>query len=181
MPFDGAHITRLEAEGDRVSLSYDTRIGRGPISQLFIDRRAVDTGAIDLCYEYPYQWSNTDGQIKHWLFVLPIDERTTRAFFIFYFNAFKVPLLPLPIPRRAMQAVLDVASRLHIRPLLRHDKVAVELEQEGYEQHFDAPIAELNPAVPLFQQLTIRKWEEHLAGAATAARHAPLRALEVLQ
>jgi hypothetical protein len=29
--------------------------------------------------------------------------------------------------------------------------------------HFDQPIAELNPVVHQFQQLTIRKWEEHLA------------------
>ena len=36
-------------------------------------------------------------------------------------------------------------------------------EQEGYDANFDAPLAELNPAVNLFQQLTIRKWEEHLA------------------
>jgi hypothetical protein len=33
----------------------------------------------------------------------------------------------------------------------------------GYESHYDAPLAEFNPAVNLFQQLTIRKWEEHLA------------------
>jgi hypothetical protein len=39
----------------------------------------------------------------------------------------------------------------------------VEREQEGYELHYDAPLAELNPAVNLFQQLTIRKWEEHLS------------------
>ena len=62
----------------------------------------------------------------------------------------------------------------------------VEAEQRGYEAFFEAPIAELNPAVQLFQQLTIRKWEEYLAtrnivagnpslrsGKATAAGHAP--------
>ena len=38
----------------------------------------------------------------------------------------------------------------------------MEREQQGYDVHFDAPLAELNPAVNLFQQLTIRKWEEHL-------------------
>ena len=43
---------------------------------------------MELCYEYPYQWSNTDGKIKHWCFVLPIDGTTTRAFFLFYFDSF---------------------------------------------------------------------------------------------
>jgi hypothetical protein len=50
-----------------------------------VDRRRIDTNAIDLCYEYPYQWSDTDGKIKHWRFVLPVDECTTRVFFLFYF------------------------------------------------------------------------------------------------
>ena len=47
---------------------------------------------MDLCYEYPYQWSNTGGKIKHWCFFLPIDARTTRVFFLFYFESFKIPL-----------------------------------------------------------------------------------------
>ena len=162
-PFSDAKLTRLEAKDDKVYLSYDTKVGRGKISSLFIDQKNIDTDAMDLCYEYPYQWSNTDNKIKHWCFVLPIDERTTRAFFLFYFDHFKVPFLPVRIPRRLMKGVLTVANVLHIRPLLEQDGVAVEAEQRGYEEHHDAPIAEMNPAVLLFQQLTIRKWEEHLA------------------
>lgn len=164
-PFSDAKLTRLEAKDDKVYLSYDTKVGRGKISSLFIDQKNIDTDAMNLCYEYPYQWSNTDNKIKHWCFVLPIDERTTRAFFLFYFDHFKVPFLPLRIPRRLMKGVLTVANMLHIRPLLEQDGVAVEAEQRGYEEHHDAPIAEMNPAVLLFQQLTIRKWEEHLAKA----------------
>lgn len=169
-PFTDAKLTRLEAVGDRVYVSYDAKIGRGRITRHFVDHGRVNTNHMDLCYEYPYQWSNTDGKIKHWCFVLPIDERTTRTFFLFYFESLKVPLLPVKIPRQLMRAVLEVANLLHIKPLLKQDGFAVQAEQEGYEAHFDAPIAELNPAVALFQQLTIRKWEEHLAGTqATAA------------
>ena len=40
--------------------------------------------------------------------------------------------------------------------------MACEAEQRGYERHWDKPIAELNPAVHAFQDLTIRKWEEYL-------------------
>jgi phenylpropionate dioxygenase-like ring-hydroxylating dioxygenase large terminal subunit len=163
-PFSNdSKLTRLESENDRVSLSYDTKVGYGKISGLFVDRKRVDTNSMDLCYEYPYQWSNTDDQIKHWLFVLPIDSRTTRTFFLFYFKEFKVPGLPLHIPRRVMTPVLKVSNKLLIRPLLSQDLFAVEAEQEGWEKHYDEPIAELSPAVHAFQALTIKKWEEYLA------------------
>jgi hypothetical protein len=53
-----------------------------------------------------------------------------------------------------------------IGPLLSQDGFAVEAEQAAYERHWDAPLAELNPAVGLFQQLIIRRWEEHLSRGA---------------
>jgi phenylpropionate dioxygenase-like ring-hydroxylating dioxygenase large terminal subunit len=161
-PFGDAKLVRCETLGDNVHVAYDTEIGRGRISGLFVDRKRINTNHMQLCYEYPYQWSNTDGQIKHWLFVLPIDERTTRTFFLFYFKSFKVPLTSISIPRRAMDLVLAIANRRLIAPLLNQDRVAVEAEQQGYEAHWDAPLAELNPAVRAFQEVTIRKWQEHL-------------------
>jgi hypothetical protein len=127
---------------------------------------------MDLAYEYPYQWSDTDGKIKHWCFVLPIDERTTRAFFLFYFESLKIPLTPLRIPRALMTLVLRLSNRWLIRPLLRQDGVAVEAEQDAWERHPDTPVPDLNPAVGFFQQLTIRKWEQHLA-TQTAAPAVP--------
>jgi phenylpropionate dioxygenase-like ring-hydroxylating dioxygenase large terminal subunit len=164
-PFDDAKLTKLETVGDTVSLSYETKVGRGRFSGLFVDRAATNTNAMDLAYEYPYQRSDTDGKIKHWLFVLPIDERTTRTFFLFYFHpsALKVPFLPVTLPKPILRGVLRAARELLLRPLLSEDKLAVEAEQEGYELHFDKPIAELNPCVRAFQDLTIRKWEEYLA------------------
>jgi len=166
-PFTDAKLTKLETVGDAVRLSYETKVGRGRISGLFVDRQATNTNAMDLAYEYPYQCSDTDGKIKHWLFVLPIDERTTRTFFIFYFHptTLKVPFLPITLPKPVMRGVMRIAKEVLLRPLLMEDKHAVEAEQEGYETHFDKPIAELNPCVREFQDLTIRKWEEHLSRA----------------
>ena len=161
-PFSDAKLTKYEAVGDKVHVSYDTKVGGDKITGLFIDRRYVNTNAMNLCYEYPYQWSNTDNKIKHWLFVLPIDERTTRAFYIFYFERFRIPFLPLKMPRQLMHLFLRIGRELHVKPLLAQDTSVVEAEQAGYEAFYDAPIAELNPAVQLFQALTIRKWEEHL-------------------
>jgi hypothetical protein len=162
-PFADAKLTRCETDGDRVLVSYDTKIGRGKISGLFVDRKRINTNAMDLAYEYPYQWSDTDGKIKHWCFVLPVDERTSRVFFLFYFESFKIPLTPLRIPHLLMRLVLTVSNWLLIQPLLRQDGVAVEAEQRGWETHAAEPVPDLNPAVGLFQQVTIRKWEEYLA------------------
>ena len=162
-PFDGATLTRCETLGDNVHLAYDTHVGRGPISGLFVDHRQLNTNHMELCYEYPYQWSNTDDAIKHWLFVLPVDERTSRVFFLFYFKSLKVPLLPVRIPRFAMTAVMKVSNRLLIAPLLAQDRFALEAEQEGYERHWDARPVEFNPVVRAFQKVTVRKWREHLA------------------
>jgi phenylpropionate dioxygenase-like ring-hydroxylating dioxygenase large terminal subunit len=163
-PFSNdAKLTRLETHEGKVSLAYDTKVGNGRISGLFVDRKRIDTSSMELCYDYPYQWSNTDDQIKHWLFVLPIDERTTRTFFLFYFKEFKVPFTPFFIPQRVMAPFLKVSNKLLIEPLLSQDGVAVEAEQVGWDQHYDEPIAELSPAVHAFQALTIKKWEEHLA------------------
>jgi 4beta-methylsterol monooxygenase len=166
-PFVDAKLTRCEALGDRVLLSYDTQIGMGRISRLFVDRRQVRTDSIQLGYEYPYQWSDTGGKIKHWCFVLPVDPRTTRVFFLFYFESLKIPLTPFRIPRRLMTLALRLSNRFLIQPLLRQDGFAVEAEQEGHERHPRQPAPDLNPAVALFQQLTLRKWEEHLARAGT--------------
>ena len=162
-PFDGATLTRCETVGDNVHLDYDTRVGRGRISGLFVDHDRVDTNRMELCYQYPYQWSNTDDAIKHWLFVLPVDERTTRVFFLFYFKSLKIPLLPVRIPRFAMTAVMAISNRLLIGPLLSQDRFALEAEQQGYERHWNARPVEFNPVVRAFQKVTVRKWEEHLA------------------
>ncbi|MCA9620499.1 MAG: hypothetical protein KC731_15865, partial [Myxococcales bacterium] len=84
-------------------------------------------------------------------------------FFLFYFKSFKVPFTPFRFPRRLMNPLVKVANKVQIGPLLQEDVVACEAEQAGYEAHWDEPIAELNPAVHAFQNLTIRKWEEYLA------------------
>jgi hypothetical protein len=77
-----------------------------------------------------------------------------------------IPFTPFRIPRWLMTSLLRVANRVLIGPLLRQDGVAVEAEQEGYEAHPDAPMIEVNPVIAMFQNLTIRKWQEHLARAA---------------
>lgn len=161
-PFSDAKLKKLEPTEDAVYLAYDTKVGNGKVTGLFIDRAQVDTNHMELAYQYPYQWSNTDNQIKHWLFVLPIDERTTRTFYLFHFKSFKVPFLPLRFPKGLMKPILMAANELHIKKLLDQDAIACESEQVGWERYWDQPVAEVNPAVHAFQTLTIKKWERHL-------------------
>ena len=165
-PFSDAKLLGHETVDDSVRLSYDAKVGRGRFTGKFVDHRRLDTNHMDLCYDYPYQWSNTDDEIKHWLFVLPIDERTSRSFFIFYFKSLKVPFLPVPLKGRALQIVLDISKRLSVGPLLDQDGFVVEAEQEGYEMHWDVPPVELNPVVKAFQELTVRKWQTYIDGLA---------------
>ena len=171
-PFTDAKLTKMETSDERVLLAYDTKVGQGRFSGLFVDRKKTNTNAMTLAYEYPYQWSNTDDKIKHWCFVLPIDGQTTRVFFIFYFShdMLKVPLLPFNIPRPLVRLVMAASKRLLVAPLLAEDGFAVEAEQEAWFKHYEQPIAELNPVVHEFQHLTIRKWEEHLARSSGIAR-----------
>jgi phenylpropionate dioxygenase-like ring-hydroxylating dioxygenase large terminal subunit len=160
-PFKDPKLTKLEVDGDKVFLEYDTQVGAGSYKN-FIPRNEADTNHMRLCYDYPHQWSNTDDYIHHWCCVLPIDERTTRAFFLFYYRKVQIPVINLQIPHKVLTPILKVANRFLMAPLLEQDGFAVEEEQRGYDRHFDAPIAELNPAVKEFQLLTIRKWEEYL-------------------
>jgi phenylpropionate dioxygenase-like ring-hydroxylating dioxygenase large terminal subunit len=176
-PFVGARLTYCHNDGDRVRVGYETQIGDGRFSKYFVDRKRINTRSIELCYEYPYQWSDTGGKIKHWCFLLPIDERSTRVFFVFYFDDVKVPLLPLRVPRWLLRPLMRLMNRLLIIPLLREDGFAVEAEQHAYDEHYDAPQAELNPAVHQFQKLTAEKWQRHLErenGTHSTAKDRPL-------
>jgi phenylpropionate dioxygenase-like ring-hydroxylating dioxygenase large terminal subunit len=161
-PFTGAKLTHHEADDDRVYLTYDAYMAGGRISGIFVDRNRVNTRSIELCYDYPYQWTNTGDSIKNWSFMLPIDERTTRVFFLFYFDALTIPLFSIKTPKWLTQMVMNIAKPLVFKPILQEDGIALEAEMLAYETYWDAPPIELNPVVPMFQRLTARKWEEYL-------------------
>ena len=174
-PFVDAKLTRCEAVGDRVLLELRHADRHGADLRLFVDRRRVRHRLRSSSATSTRTSGRTPaGKIKHWCFVLPIDERTTRVFFLFYFESLKVPLTPFRIPRRLM----TLALRL-VQPL--PDPAAAEtgrLRRRGRAGGLREPLRasrspELNPAVALFQQLTIRKWEEHLARARDAPGSPP--------
>jgi phenylpropionate dioxygenase-like ring-hydroxylating dioxygenase large terminal subunit len=167
-PFSDAKLVHYEPSRGEVRLIYDVLVGDGRWSRHFVDRQRIDVNRMELCFAYPHQWSNTDGKIKHWCFVLPLDERTTRVFFLFYFAELRIPLTSITVPRWLMSPLLWISNRLMIRPLLMQDGVMVEAEQRAYEAQPDAPAIELNPVVIEFQRLIIAEWRDH-CGESTAA------------
>lgn len=171
-PYTNGKLTKVESVEDRVFVSYETQVRTGLLAGLFMPRVRIDKNQVDLCYEYPFQWSSTDDQIKHHCFVLPLDERHTRSFFLFAFRTLGVPVLPITIPTKLLDVIMPLANRVLVRPLLEDNGDALVAEQEGYDRFHESPVAELNPAVAQFEQLTIRKWEEYLASArATRGAH----------
>lgn len=165
--FHPGRLLECRSEADRVLMRYEARVGP------FARGAGVAPSVLTICYEYPhhwarFSWSNIEGRITYWTFMLPLDERTTRVFFMFCYDTLRIRGLPFPVGHRLMRWALR-ASNVVVLPLLRQDGFALEAEQAGWERHFDAAPVELNPVVPHLHALTIRKWREHLAGGAPAA------------
>ena len=161
--FSDAVLLRHEMRGDSVYCQYRIKLLEGPLLKRMLDRNWAGMDLMELCFEYPYQWGNSADSVKHWIFLFPMDERTTKVFFLFHFNHIKVPFTSWYFPQRLMMLVLRLAVPQFIKPLVSQDGEAVDWEQHGYEKHFDEPLAELCPAVPQFQEVVVRKWEEYLA------------------
>lgn len=161
--FSDPVLLRHEMRGDSVYCQYRIKLLEGPLLKHMLDRSRDGMDLMELCFEYPYQWGNSAESVKHWIFLLPMDERTTKVFFLFHFNHIKVPFTAWHFPQSLMMLVLRLVVPFFIKPLVSQDGEAVDWEQHGYEQHFDQPLAELCPAVPLFQEVVVRKWEEYLA------------------
>jgi phenylpropionate dioxygenase-like ring-hydroxylating dioxygenase large terminal subunit len=159
--FQPGRLVACEAKPDRVLMEYEARVG--PL----VRRAGARASRLEIAYEYPYhrarfEWSSIRGQISYWTFLLPIDARTTRVFFMFCYDTLRVGFVPFPIGHRLFTLLLR-ATNPWLRSLLAQDGFAVEAEQDGYDRHFDAPLIELNPVVARLHDLTIRKWEDAIA------------------
>jgi 4beta-methylsterol monooxygenase len=161
--FHPGRLLQCEAQPDRVLMRYEARVGP-------LVRHRVPPSPMTIGYEYPYhwatfEWSGIRGRIKYWTFLLPMDERTTRVFFVMMYDTLRVAALPVPLSHRTVRWLLRAAQPT-VRSLLDQDGLALEAEQAGYQAHWAAPLVELNPAVSQLHRLTIRKWEAHLARTA---------------
>ncbi len=175
-PFTDAKLISYDADSERVRLTYDVLVGDGRFSKYFVDRKKVNVNSMELCFAYPYQWSDTGGRIKHWCFFLPMNGQRTRVFFIFYFDALRIPLTRMSLPVWLMRPVLAISKTILIRPLLAQDGDMVQEELRAYIDAPHAPSVELNPVVIEFQKLIVAKWRAHLAatGAEADVPHQPV-------
>jgi phenylpropionate dioxygenase-like ring-hydroxylating dioxygenase large terminal subunit len=165
--FRQGRLLSSEADGDRVLMRYEAKVG--PL----VHARSSAASVLEICYDYPYhrarfEWSGISGRITYWTFLLPMDQTTTRVFFMFCYDTLRVPWLPVPLGHRLFTGLLRLGNVV-VRPLLDQDGFALEAEQRGYETHPDAPVIELNPVVGHLHRLTTRKWEAHIVAACTDA------------
>jgi phenylpropionate dioxygenase-like ring-hydroxylating dioxygenase large terminal subunit len=160
-PFVDPKLVEYTREGDTINVTYQTSFGKSLIARLASENGGKGLDRIKLWYQYPYQGSDILGKYLHWLFMLPIDERTTRCFFLFLFGPIEVPLVRWTIPRPLKPLALKLANLLYVEPLLAEDKFILEAEQAGFERHADRPMIELNPVVIAFQKMTLEKAREY--------------------
>jgi len=161
--FEPGRLLECQAGEDRVLMRYEAKVGPRA-------RGHVAPSMMTICYEYPYHWASVEwsgirGSIKYWTFLLPMDIRTTRVFFVMSYDALHVSGVKLTLSRRAVRLVLWAAQPV-VRSLIAQDGMALEAEQAGYEAHWTAPVVELNPAVAQLHRLTVHKWQAHCARSA---------------
>ncbi len=176
-PFFKAHLTGVQATEDAVEVSYETTLGGGPFVKYFADTGSVNLSQIKLWYQYPFQRSDIDGKYLHWLFLRPIDERTTHVFYIFCFKSFKLPFTNYNLPKALIAPLLRVANKKYVLPVLEQDNWIMAEEQLAHDEHGARPVFEFNPFVVKAQQLTLRKWDEYresLARRVTQQKKRPL-------
>jgi phenylpropionate dioxygenase-like ring-hydroxylating dioxygenase large terminal subunit len=156
-------VTNCEVKGDTVTVGHDIRLDRRGLLQFLLS--SLRTGHQDACYEYPYLWVAVGDVYKLWNFMLPIDARTTRVFMIACADRVKIPFTPFRAPAALLRPALGLAKRVLVKPLFEEDVWSFEAEQAGYESSERMLSLDLHPAIRPCYELTIRKWQEHLARA----------------
>jgi len=156
-------VTNCEVKGDTVTVGHDIRLDRRGLLQFLLS--SLRTRHQDACYEYPYLWVAVGDVYKLWNFMLPIDARTTRVFMISCADRVKIPFTPFRAPAALLRPALGLAKRVLVKPLFEEDVWSFEAEQAGYESSERMLSLDLHPAIRPCYELTIRKWQEHLARA----------------
>jgi nitrite reductase/ring-hydroxylating ferredoxin subunit len=154
-------VTRCEAEGDQVIVRHDISLDPRGMLRVLNDR--LDVAFQDACYAYPHLWVSVGDVFKLWNFVLPIDETTTRIFMLPLAKRTRIPFTSWSMPRALDRVLVPILTEIFVKPLFDEDGWSTALEQEGYGDHFARPSVDPHPAPRLCYDLTVRKWEEHLA------------------
>ncbi|KNC52362.1 Rieske domain-containing protein, variant [Thecamonas trahens ATCC 50062] len=157
-PFVWPHLKSTARIGDTVRVEYLTDMASSPGAKILGTNTGQDT--IVLEYQYPYQRSDLANKYAHICFLLPIDEKRTRTFYIFTWKEMKAG--PIDIPNWIRPPIVAGIHKLYLVPVLKQDLYALEEEQACNDLHATKNSVELNPLVSAFQSLTVEKWQEYL-------------------
>jgi phenylpropionate dioxygenase-like ring-hydroxylating dioxygenase large terminal subunit len=154
-------VTRCEAVGDTVVIEHEIRLDpKGLLRHILGD---FEHSTQQAYYDYPYLHVHVGGVTALWNFMLPVDLRTTRAFLLSLSKRPHIPGLRWPVPHWLMPPFLRLAKATLVQPLFDEDVWSTEAEQRGFDAHFDAPEIEPHPSIRHCYELTVRKWQAHLA------------------
>jgi phenylpropionate dioxygenase-like ring-hydroxylating dioxygenase large terminal subunit len=161
-PFTDPHLNSHYREGDVITMEYETDLSKSQVVKVAGENQGKDFNGMTLWYHYPYQASNIADTYLHWLFMLPIDEKTTRCIFVFLFGSFEIPYIHLNVPRIFHKQLIQLINKFYVVPLLKEDLWALEEEMLGHERYPDKHHYEFNPIVSAFQKMSLDKWEEYI-------------------
>jgi phenylpropionate dioxygenase-like ring-hydroxylating dioxygenase large terminal subunit len=161
-PFTDPHLIDHRREGDIITMDYETDLSQSQVVKVAGENQGKSFDKMTLWYHYPYQASNIADTYLHWLFMLPIDEKTTRCIFVFLFGSFEIPYIHLNIPRIFHKPLIKLINKFYVIPLLKEDLWALEEEMLGHERFPEKHHYEFNPIVNAFQKMSLEKWAEYL-------------------
>ncbi len=161
-PFTDPHLLGTRHEGDIIYVDYETDMSQSSAVKTAGEKKGEGLQDMTLWYHYPYQGSNTADKYLHWLFMTPIDEKTTRCFFVFLLGPLEIPFINKPVPKFLRTTVIHLANFFYIVPLLKEDVFILQEEMLGQERHPHIQHLEFNPIVGEFQKLSIKKWNEYI-------------------
>ena len=161
-PFTDPHLLGTRHEGDIIYVDYETDMSQSSAVKAAGEKKGKGLENMTLWYHYPYQGSNTADKYLHWLFMTPIDEKTTRCFFVFLLGPLEIPFINKPVPKFLRKTVIHLANFFYIVPLLKEDVFILQEEMLGQERHPHIQHLEFNPIVGEFQKLSIKKWNEYI-------------------
>jgi len=182
VPYANAVLADSSAVADKLTLSWEHELRRDllhPFSSP-VFRRDANSNLSDtfMIYDYPYQSALSNERIRSTNFMLPIDETHTRVF------TYQLWKPPRGISKRLFQNTAVRVLRPIAKEIFRQDGFTVEEEQKSYFIHGERPFPEPNPMVKRFNELSVRKWEDHLAyqktGQLTEAQMAEQTRVKVL-
>lgn len=161
-PFTDPHLREYYREGDTITMEYDTDLSQSQVVKIAGEKQGKEFDRMTLWYNYPFQASNISDKYLHWLFMVPIDEKTTRCFFLFLFGSLEIPLVRWQIPQLLRKPLIRLINKFYVIPLLSQDLWALREEQQAHDRHPDEHHYEFNPIVKEFQEMGLEKWEQYL-------------------